>query len=122
MRTATLRVGGDFDAMAKRVARAWHRAEPGGRGARKLAAGAEDNLTFVSWEALAKAMTGKRLDLLRHLRRRRAASVAELARRLKRDYKRVHQDVEALEAAGLIARDGRGLSADYAEIRTVIAL
>lgn len=122
MRTVTVRVGGDFDAMATRVARAWHRAGAGGRGARKGAVGPEDNLTFVSWEALAKAMTGKRLELLRHLRRRRAASVAELARRLKRDYKRVHQDVEALEAAGLIARDDRGLSADYAEIRTVIAL
>jgi len=115
-RKVQVHVGGNYAAMAARVARAWHRAD------KARGAASEEHLTFVSWTALAGAMTDKRLALLRHLRRRRAASVADLARRLKRDYKRVHQDVEALEAAGLIARDGRGLRADYDEIRTVIAL
>jgi predicted transcriptional regulator len=110
-------VGGGYDAMAARVARAWKRAERGAAGGK-----AEDHLTFVSWSALSKAMTGKRLELLRRLRRRPAASVAALARGLRRDYKRVHQDVEALEAAGLIARERGRLSTQYDEIRTVIAL
>jgi hypothetical protein len=32
---------------------------------------------------------------------------------LGRDYRRVHEDVEALEAAGLLVRDDNGLRADY---------
>ncbi len=111
-------VGGTYDAMAARVARAWRRAETG----RARRGEAEDHLTFVSWNALSKAMTGKRLELLRRLHRRPAPSVAALARQLRRDYKRVHQDVAALEAAGLIARERGRLSAAYDEIRTVIAL
>jgi predicted transcriptional regulator len=108
-------VGGGFDEMADRVARAWHRAERG-------ETVREDHLTFVSWDALAGVMTNKRLELLRHLHRETAASVAALARRLGRDYKRVHEDVEALASAGLIERDARGLRADYNQIRAVIAL
>jgi predicted transcriptional regulator len=67
-------------------------------------------------------MTSKRFELLRHLRRNPAASVAALARSLGRDYKRVHEDVDALESAGLIERDESGLHADYDQIRTIIAL
>jgi len=108
-------VGGKFDTMAKRVAGAWHRAERGEDVS-------ENHLTFASWDALSRVMTTKRFDLLRHLHRNPAASVAALARGLGRDYKRVHEDVEALSAAGLIERDGGGLRADYGEIRTVISL
>ena len=108
-------VGGGFDAIAARVANAWTRAE-NGEDAR------EDHLTFASWDALSSVMTNKRFELLRHLHRHPAASVAALARDLKRDYKRVHEDVAALEGAGLIDRDSGGLRAEYAEIRTVIAL
>jgi predicted transcriptional regulator len=110
-----IHVGGGFDAMAERVARAWHRAERG-------ETVREDHLTFASWGVLASVMTDKRLELLRHLHRSGAVSVAALARELKRDYKRVHGDVEALTAAGLIERDAGGLRAGYDEIRTVIAL
>lgn len=108
-------VGGGFSAIAERVARAWHKAERGGRVK-------EDHLTFVSWDALSKVMTGKRFELLRHLHRSPAESVAALARSLGRDYKRVHEDVEALSAVGLIERGADGLRADYDEILTVIAL
>lgn len=114
-RDLKVHVGGGFDAAAKRVAEAWHRAERG-------EAVGEDHLTFVSWDALARVMTGKRFALLRHLHRHPEASVAALARSLNRDYKRVHEDVEALAAAGLIERDETGLRAEYDEIRTIIAL
>ena len=108
-------VGGGFDAVAGRVAEAWRRAERG-------EAVNEDHLTFVSWETLSKVMTPKRFELLRHLHRHPAVSVASLARSLARDYKRVFEDVEALNQAGLIERDKEGLRADYDEVRTVIAL
>lgn len=114
-RRLKVHVGGDFATAARRVAKAWRRAERGEDVN-------EDHLTFVSWDALAKVMTTKRFELLRHLHRHPAASVAALARNLGRDYKRVHEDVEALESAGLIERDDAGLRADYDEIRTIIAL
>lgn len=108
-------VGGGFDEVAKRVADAWRRAEEG-------EAVSEDHLIFVSWEALSRVMTTKRFELLRHLHRQPAVSVAALARDLRRDYKRVHEDVNALSGAGLIERDASGLRAEYDEIRIVIAL
>lgn len=94
---------------------AWRRAERGERVR-------EEHVTFASWDALSRAMTNKRFELLRHLHRHPAASVAELARALGRDYKRVHAHVASLSEAGLIDRTERGLEASYKEIRTVIAL
>jgi predicted transcriptional regulator len=102
-------------AMARRFVDAWHRAERGEEVD-------EHHLSFESWEGLARVLTGKRLELLRHLRRQPVPSIAALARALGRDYKRVHSDVEALTAAGLIDRTPAGLRADYDEIRTTIAI
>jgi predicted transcriptional regulator len=114
-RTMEVHVDQSVEAMAQRFLSAWHRAERG-------EPVDEHHLSFESWEGLAKVLTGKRLELLRHLRRRPVASIAELARVLGRDYKRVHADVEALAAAGLIDRTPAGLRADYGEIRTTIAV
>jgi predicted transcriptional regulator len=82
----------------------------------------EDHITFETWEALASVMTPKRMALIRHLHAHPEASIAALARSLQRDYKRVHEDVEALAAAGLVERSARGLRADYSEIRARIAV
>jgi predicted transcriptional regulator len=103
------------EGMAQRFIAAWHRAERG-------EAVDEHHLSFESWESLAKLLTPRRLELLRHLRRHAVPSIAELARALGRDYKRVHADVEALAAAGLIDRTPAGLRADYGEIRASIAV
>jgi predicted transcriptional regulator len=103
------------EAMARRFIDAWHRAERG-------EAIEEHHLSFESWAGLASVLTPRRLELLRHLRRHPAASIAELARALGRDYKRVHVDVEALAAAGLIDRTPAGLRTDYGEIRATIAV
>ena len=112
-----IHVAEGFDSLAARVAEAWHRAEGG------EAVEPEAHVTFESWEGLARTLSGKRLDLLRHLHRNPAASIAELSRTLGRDYKRVHEDVEILTAAGLIERTGKGaLVARYDQIRTTIAL
>jgi predicted transcriptional regulator len=110
-----LRIGGSFDDVAKRVANAWRRAEAG-------EAVSEDHLTFLGWDAFSRTMTTKRLELLRHLHRHPQSSISALAKSLKRDYRRVHEDVGILAEAGLIERDGNGLRAGYDEIRTVIAL
>jgi predicted transcriptional regulator len=114
-RELKVHVGEGFDAVAKRVADAWRRAERG-------ETVREDHLTFVSWSALSSTMTGKRLELLRHLHRKPEASVAALARSLGRDYKRVHEDIEALAAVGLVERGADGLKAEYDEIRAVVSL
>jgi predicted transcriptional regulator len=103
------------EASARRFIDAWHRAERG-------QAVDERHFSFESWEGMAKVLTPKRLALLRHLRRHPAASVAALARGLGRDYKRVHEDVEALVEAGLVERDEAGLRAEYDEIGVTIAV
>jgi predicted transcriptional regulator len=103
------------EAMARRFIDAWHRAERG-------EAVDEHHLSFESWAGLTSVLTPRRLELLRHLRRHPAVSIAALARALQRDYKRVHADVEALAAAGLIDRTPAGLRADYGEILARIAV
>ncbi len=80
-------------------------------------------MTFESWQGLSRVLTGKRLSLLRHVRKAPAASIAELARALGRDYKRVHEDVEILVTAGLLLRTETGaVAAACDEIRATIDL
>jgi predicted transcriptional regulator len=67
-------------------------------------------------------MTEKRYELLRRLQRQPAVSIRALARDLGRDFKRVHEDVTALEAIGLIEREGDLLRANYDEIHASIRL
>jgi predicted transcriptional regulator len=110
-----IKIGGSLEEDGAAFIEAWRRAERGERVS-------DHQIAFESWEALTAVMTGKRLELLRYLHRHPSASIAELARALARDYKRVHEDVTALEAAGLIERDENGLKAEYSEIAATIAL
>jgi predicted transcriptional regulator len=48
--------------------------------------------------------------------------VAQLARRLGRNYKNVHADVLALTEAGLIEKHGRRLMVPYSEIGATLRL
>lgn len=111
----SVHVGEGPEASGQRFIDAWHQAERGG-------AGAESHLSFESWEMLARTLTPRRLALLRHIHRHPATSIAALARMLGRDYKRVHEDVERLTAAGLLERSEGQMRADYDEIRATIAL
>jgi predicted transcriptional regulator len=116
MTAIDLHVGYDPAAAKARVLSAIHRAESG-------TIDAESHVTFESWEGLTRTLSGKRLDLLRYVRREPTATVAALARALGRDYKRVHEDVEILVGAGLLERtDEGGICAGYDEIRTFITL
>ncbi|CAO3402962.1 hypothetical protein VH569_32705 [Azospirillum sp. 11R-A] len=112
-----IHVGDSAEEFAGRFSDAWRRAERG-------EPVSERHLSFDSFETLARALTPKRLELLRHLHRAPAASINALAKAVGRDYRRVHEDVEALVAAGLVDREegGTGLTAPYDAISTRIAL
>ncbi len=116
MSDVKITVGGAMeDEAARRFADAWHRAERG-------ETFHERRLAFESWDALARVLTGKRMDLLRYVRRHQVASVRALAKALGRDYSNVHADVQALTAAGLLDAVDGGLRADYDAIETKIAI
>lgn len=102
-------VGENLNTIGERVVGAWRRAERGALTGRN----AEIHIGFETWETLVRTLTPKRLEMLRHLHRRPAKSIRALAEALGRDYRRVHEDVEALHAAGLLDRDETGLRADY---------
>ncbi len=112
-----IHVGEDRAAVGVRFVDAWRRAEQG-------EAVSERHLSFDTFETMTRVLTPKRLELLRRLHRRPMASVAALSREVGRDYKRVHEDVEALASAGLIERgeNGTALTAPYDTIQTTIAL
>ena len=112
----SIHVGGGLRDAARRFADVWQRAERG------EPVEAEDNVTFLTWSALAAVMTDKRHELLRHLRRHPAPSIRALARDLGRDYKRVHADVEALARVGLIERDKTAVRVMIDEIQASLRL
>lgn len=74
-------------------------------------------VSFASVGELFAVFTPRRWELLASLRAGGPMTVAELARRLRRDYKNVHADVERLLPWQAISRnrDGR-IFAPYAEI------
>jgi predicted transcriptional regulator len=116
MSKAKITVGGAFETeAARRFVDAWHRAERG-------KSFRERHLAFESWDALARVLTGKRMELLRYVRRHEVASVRALAKALRRDYSNVHADVQALIGAGLLDATDGGLQADYDAIETKIAI
>ena len=117
MSAIAIHTGETREAMAARFVAAWHRAEAG-------ETSGEAHLSFDSFETMMRVLTPRRLDLLRTLRRAPSASIAALSRAVQRDYKRVHADVDALTAAGLIVRapGGTALRAPFDAIRTEIML
>jgi predicted transcriptional regulator len=116
MKDVKVTVGGAFEEeAAARFIDAWHRAERG-------ESFHERHIAFESWDALARVLTAKRLELLRYVRRHKVRSVRALAKALGRDYSNVHADVQALTAAGLLDTNEGGLIADYDAIETKIAV
>jgi predicted transcriptional regulator len=74
-------------------------------------------LNFESPGAFFGRMTERRWALVRALQGRGEISVRELARRVERDVKRVHEDVQALLALGLVERgDGGGVVCPFATV------
>lgn len=102
--TVKVLVGGSATEDGQAFVNAWHSAEKG-------EAIGERVVSFETWDALARLLSKERLNLLRHLRRHPERSIAALATALRRQYRRVHEDVSLLEAAGLIERSPEGLRA-----------
>ena len=116
MSDVKITVGGAMEEeTSRRFVDAWHRAERG-------KTFHERHLAFESWDALARVMTGKRMELLHYVHRHRVSSVRALAKALGRDYSNVHADVQALTAAGLLDTSDGGVQADYDVIETKIAI
>lgn len=87
--------------MGQRFADAWKAAEAGQDIPR-------EHVTFLRLETFMAAMSPKRLELMRHLRRSGPRSVRRLSQELGRDYKSVHGEVARLADAGLIERLDNG--------------
>jgi len=66
-------------------------------------------ISFASAELLWKVITPKRWDVLRAMTGAGPVSIREVARRVERDVKSVHGDIQALLKAGVVDRaaDGR---------------
>jgi predicted transcriptional regulator len=116
MKKLKITVGGAIEADAsRRFIDAWHGAESG----KKIQ---QRHLAFESWDALARVLTGKRMEMLRYVRRNEVTSIRALAKALGRDYSNVHADVHALFEVGLLEPTGKGVRADYDAIETKIAI
>ena len=89
----------------------------------------EKGLYFESIEGFRKALTNKRLELLRIIKEKHPKSLQELARMTKRDMKSIVTDIEILEEFDLIdmkrKKEGRRESiptVKYDEIELKIAV
>ena len=106
---------GSLADMGNRFAGAWKRAAAG-------EPVSETHVTFLDVQTMLDALSPRRLELLQHVRQHGAANVRDLASALERDYKNVHHDVAMLEAAGLLLRDGRKLTAPWDELQANVSL
>ena len=64
----------------------------------------EPEVYFTSFEAFRKALTPKRLELLRLIKTKNPSSINELARIAKRDVKNITDDVKYLAQIGLVVK------------------
>ena len=71
------------------------------------------HISFASAELLWKTLTRKRWELLRAMTGQGPLSIREAARRVGRDVKAVHGDVQALINAGIIDRTKDGIEFPY---------
>ncbi|GJD60406.1 HVO_A0114 family putative DNA-binding protein [Methylobacterium frigidaeris] len=100
-----IEIGGSAEDMGRRFIDAWHKAERGEILPPAL------GITFENWEAFVATLSPARIALLKRLAADGPApSIAALADALERPYRRVHDDVTALHAAGLVERSGRAIA------------
>ena len=102
-----IHIGGSFADDARRILAAAARAESG------EAMDVEEHVSFQDWETFFHTLTPARVAVLRHVHGHAVPSVRALAQALGRDYRRVHADVAALVAAGLLRREGTALTTGF---------
>ena len=71
------------------------------------------HISFASAELLWRTLTRKRWELLRSMTGQGAMSIREAARRVGRDIKAVHGDIQALIEAGIVERAEGGVIFPY---------
>jgi predicted transcriptional regulator len=71
------------------------------------------HISFASAELLWRTLTRKRWELLRSMTGQGAISIREAARRVGRDIKAVHGDIQALIEAGIVERAEGGVIFPY---------
>lgn len=71
------------------------------------------HISFASAELLWKTLTRKRWELLHAMTGQGAMSMREAARRVGRDVKAVHGDIQALINAGVLDRTEEGVAFPY---------
>jgi len=79
-------------------------------------------LTFESPTALFRSISPKRWELIVALQKLDTVSMRELARQLKRDVHRVHDDVKALKELGIIDQSDKGIQVPFDKIHTDFTL
>ena len=72
-----------------------------------------NRISFLSVEQMWKTLNPKRTEILCAMTSQGALSIREVARRVGRDVKAVHGDVQALLVAGVLEREGRGVVFPY---------
>ncbi len=76
-------------------------------------------VSYATPAQLFKVFTQKRWEMIAYLQTlQNPVSIRELARKLKRDVRRVHDDVQVLLSEGVIEKDDVGIIIPYAEIHT----
>lgn len=67
-------------------------------------------VSFESIKAVKKALTIKRIQLLRVIKHKHPKSLRELSRMLRRDIKNVSEDIRILQQVGLVSIEKKGKS------------
>ena len=115
MKHLHIHIGGNFDAIERRVL------DVAGRLERGEDVEPEEHLTFETWDVFFQVMTASRIAILHHVAANRPPSVCALAEAVGRDGALVQADVTALSRAGLIRVSETGLSTDCDVDRTTLA-
>ncbi len=76
----------------------------------------ENTYTFSSWAMLHKTLSPTRIEIIRAMTGQGAMSVREVARRVGRDVKNVHGDLEMLTRNGVIEKTADGVIFPYDRI------
>jgi predicted transcriptional regulator len=77
---------------------------------------ADESLAFASWDMMHRVLAPKRLEILRAMSGQGPISMREVARRVERDFKGVHADVELLLRNGVIDKTNGGIVFPYDRI------
>lgn len=73
-------------------------------------------ITFLDWNSLWKTLSPKRMHILHCMTGAGELSIREVARRVERDVKAVHTDLQALLACGIVDKGTAGVIFPYDQI------